>query len=53
MVRGVQEQNLLTMGAYFDRIDTLQEKYIEDENAQSILNDLYDWGESLGDFCSE
>lgn len=53
MVSGVQEQNLLTMGAYFDRIDTLQEKYIENENAQTILNDLYDWGESLGDFCSE
>jgi len=53
MTGATTEQHLLTLGSYFDRIDSLQDKYFEDENAQIILNALYDWGESLGDSCSE
>jgi exodeoxyribonuclease-1 len=37
----------LTLAAYFERIDALQEAQPDDERAQGILGALYDYAESI------
>lgn len=47
------EDRALTVSAYFEEIDRLQESgQFDDEGHQEILGDLYEWGEHLGEFAS-
>ena len=42
----------LTVSAYFDEIDRLQESTLEDEEKQLVLEALYEWGERAGEACA-
>jgi len=42
----------LTVSAYFDEIDRLQESTLEDEEKQLVLEALYEWGERAGEACT-
>ena len=47
------QRGVLTIGDYFNAIDELQETSFEDEHAQEILEALYEWGERLGESCTD
>ena len=44
---------LPTVSEYFDEIDRLQDGVWENEEKQAVLEALYEWGERLGEACSD
>ena len=44
---------LPTVSDFFDEIDRLQDAVWENEEQQAVLEALYEWGERLGEACSD
>lgn len=43
----------LSVSAYFNEIDELQEQFMDDEDKQAVLEALYAWGEAAGEACTQ